>query len=254
MYDNERSSLDLVTRLLKALRDSTSPDNFCQRLALSVLRDYEIEATYVARLDTDGCITMVGSWGYPVERRRIDDRPSIQTRMAITDTIREGKTLVFPTWDAYMAAYPHLEHRAGPGKAFVCVPFSQDGTRAGGVGISFAQTLEEVPIPAEVLEIMAMCCDVMIASTWAQSAFNASREGLFSKAITDVTPRQKTILQLLTEGYSNSDIALKLRYSPSLVKKELQVLYRLFGVADRKGLAIIWHNLQPEATSIDVEI
>ncbi|MFM1795337.1 MAG: hypothetical protein RLZZ340_14 [Actinomycetota bacterium] len=243
MTQDSRASLELAARLLKSLRDSTSPDNFCQRLALSVLRDYEIEATYVARLDTDGCITMVGSWGYPAERRRVDDRPSIQTKMAITDTIREGKTLVFPTWDAYMDAYPHLEHRAGPGKAFVCVPFSQDGTRAGGVGISFAQTLEEVPIASEVLEIMAICCDVMITSSWAQSAFNARREGLPSKAITDITNRQKTILQLLSEGYSNPDIAMKMRYSPSLVKKELQVLYRLFGVADRKGLAIIWQEL-----------
>lgn len=246
MAKESQASLELATRLLKSLRDSTSPDNFCQRLALSVLKNYEIEATYVARLDTDGRITMVGSWGYPFERRRIDDRPSMQTRMAITDTIREGKTLVFPTWDDYMNAYPHLEHRAGPGKAFVCVPFSQDGTRAGGVGISFAQTLTEVPIPEEVLEIMAICCDVMIASTWAQSAFNAGKEGLTPTSLNDVTLRQRTILQLLTEGYNNADIALKLRYSPSLVKKELQNLFRLFGVADRKGLAILWREVDSQ--------
>jgi DNA-binding CsgD family transcriptional regulator len=247
MSSTANNSMALVKRLLKSLRDSTSPDNFCQQLALSVLRDYKIEATYVARLDTDGCITMVGSWGYPVERRRIDDRPSIQTRMAITDTIREGKTLVFPTWDLYMDAYPHLEHRAGPGKAFVCVPFSQDGTRAGGVGISFAQTLDKVPIPDDVLELLAICCDVMIASTWAQSAFSARKEGLPTKAIADLSLRQKTILQLVAEGYQNADIAHKLRYSGSLVKKELQALYRLFGVADRKGLGILWHEFSGSA-------
>jgi len=244
MQKNSEPTLELVTRLLMALRDSTSPDNFCQRLALNVLRDYKIEATFVARLDTDGCITMVGSWGYPPERRRVDDRPSVQTRMSITDTIREGKTLVFPTWEKYMEAYPHLEHRAGPGKAFVSVPFSLDGTRAGGFGITFAETLDEMPISDEVLQIMAMCCDVMIASTWAQSAFNAHEEGLSPKAITDITSRQRTILQLVTEGYTNSEMALKLRYSPALIKKELQALYRLFGVVDRKGLAKLWLDLE----------
>ena len=243
MVKQSEPTLELVTRLLMALRDSTSPDNFCQRLALNVLRDYKIEATFVARLDTDGCITMVGSWGYPIERRRIDDRPSIQTRMAITDTIREGKTLVFSTWEKYMEAYPHLEHRAGPGKAFVSVPFSLDGTRAGGFGISFAETLDAVPISDEVLKIMAMCCDVMIASTWAQSAFNAHDENLAPKAITDITSRQRTILQLVTEGYTNPEMALKLRYSPALIKKELQGLFRLFGVVDRKALARIWLEL-----------
>jgi DNA-binding CsgD family transcriptional regulator len=148
-----------------------------------------------------------------------------------------------------MNAYPHLEHRAGPGKAFVCVPFSQDGTRAGGVGISFAQPLTEVPIPEEVLEIMAICCDVMIASTWAQSAFSAGKEGLTPTSLNDVTLRQRTILQLLTEGYNNADIALKLRYSPSLVKKELQALFRLFGVADRKGLAILWREVDSQTNT-----
>ncbi|MFM6978029.1 MAG: response regulator transcription factor [Micrococcales bacterium] len=238
-------TLDLVNRLLQALRDSTSPDNFCQRLALNVLRDYKIEATFVARLDMDGCITMVGSWGYPPERRRSDDRPSVQTRMAICDTIREGKTLVFPTWEKYMEAYPHLEHRAGPGKAFVSVPFSRDGTRAGGFGISFAETLDEVPISEEALELMAMCCDVMVASTWAQSAFNSHDEVLVPKAISDISSRQRTILQLVTEGYTNAEMALKLRYSPALIKKELQSLFRLFGVVDRKGLAKIWLELEP---------
>jgi DNA-binding CsgD family transcriptional regulator len=236
--------LELVTRLLLALRDSTSPDNFCQRLALNVLREYRVEATFVARLDSDGCITMVGSWGYPPERRRADDRPSVQTRMAITDSIREGKTLVFSTWDKYMDAYPHLENRAGPGKAFVSVPFSLDGTRSGGFGISFAETLDEMPISERALELMAMCCDVMVASSWAQSVFNTHAEHIEPKAISEVTARQKTILQLITEGYTNAEIALKLRYSPSLVKKELQGLYRLFGVSDRKALAQLWSSLE----------
>ena len=245
----EPTTLDLVARLLTALRDSTSPDNFCQRLALNVLRGFKIEATYVARLDTDGCVTMVGSWGYPAERKRSDDRPSIQTRMAITDTIREGKTLVFSTWQKYMDAYPHLGHRASPGKAFVCVPFSHDGTRAGGFGITFAETLDEVPIAEEALELMAICCDVMVATTWAQSAFSATEQGLDVISISSMTLRQKTILHLLEEGYSNPEIALKLSYSPGLVKKELVVLFRLFGVTDRKSLVKIWKQLEVESKS-----
>lgn len=232
-------TLDIVARLLTALRDSTSPDNFCQRLALNVLRDYQVEATYVARLDSDGCVTMVGSWGYPPERRRSDDRPSVRTPMAITDTIRSGKTLVFETWDAYIAQYPHLSHRAGPGKAFVCVPFSVDGTRPGGFGITFAASLEQLPISEQVLELMATACDVMISSSWAHSAFDASAPLANPKGLSDLSFRQKTILQLVSEGYTNPEIALKLRFSPSLIKKELQGLYRIFGVQDRKALGLL---------------
>jgi DNA-binding CsgD family transcriptional regulator len=165
--------------------------------------------------------------------------------MAITDSIREGKTLVFSTWEKYMDAYPHLENRAGPGKAFVSVPFSLDGSRAGGFGIAFASSLEQMPISDKVLELMAMCCDVMIASSWAQSAFNSREEGLAPKAISDINSRQRTILQLITEEYTNPEIALKLRFSPSLVKKELQALYRLFGVGDRRSLAKVWLELEP---------
>lgn len=239
------ASLDLVSRLLTALRDSTSPDNFCQRLALNVLRDFEVESTFIARLDSDACLTMVGSWGYPAERRRIDDRPSIRTPMAITDAIREGKIKVFSTWQSYLDAYPQLEHKAGPGNAIVCVPFSRDGSRSGGLGITFSHSIENLPINEQLLDLMVMCCEVMINGSWAQSTFSPNPEPAGPKTYADLSSRQKTIIQLVSEGNTNPEIAVKLRFSPSLIKKELQELYRIFSIADRRALA----NLAPKGSA-----
>ena len=230
-------TLELVTRLLAALRDSNSPDNFCQRLALAVLRDYEVESTFIARLDSDACLTMVGSWGYPPERRRIDDRPSVRTPMAITDAIREGKVMVFETWEAYLAKYPHLEDKAGPGNSIICVPFSPDGSSSGGFGITFSKSISQMPLAPKVLDLMATCCEVMISGTWAQAAFSHGAGAPNPKAFADLNNRQKTIIQLVREGNTNAEIAVKMRFSPSLVKKELQELYRIFGANNRKSLA-----------------
>ncbi|MEY4618221.1 MAG: hypothetical protein RL101_407 [Actinomycetota bacterium] len=233
------STIELVSKLLTSLRDSTSPDNFCQLLALSVLRDYKVESTFIARLDSDACLTMVGSWGYPPERTRIDDRPSIRTPMAITDAIREGEIKVFPTWEAYLETYPHLEHKAGPGNAIVCVPFSSDGTRSGGLGITFTNSIEGLPINRQLLELMVKCCEVVISGTWARSAFGSTAPRTSPLTYSDLTSRQKTIIQLVREGNTNTEIAVKMRFSPSLIKKELQELYRIFHISDRKRLASI---------------
>ena len=233
------TTLDLVASLLAALRDSTSPDNFCQRLALTVLRDYKIESTFIARLDSDACLTMVGSWGYPPERRRIDDRPSIRTPMAITDAIREGKVMVFETWESYLERYPHLEHKAGPGNAIICVPFSPDGSSSGGFGITFTNSISQMPLSPKVLDMMATCCEVLINGSWAQAAFSPGAGHANPKSWADLNTRQKTIVQLVAEGNTNPEIAVKMRFSPSLIKKELQELYRIFGVSDRKALAAL---------------
>ena len=171
--------------------------------------------------------------------RRIDDRPSIRTPMAITDAIREGKVMVFETWESYLERYPHLEHKAGPGNAIICVPFSPDGSSSGGFGITFTNSISQMPLSPKVLDMMATCCEVLINGSWAQAAFSPGAGHANPKSWADLNTRQKTIVQLVAEGNTNPEIAVKMRFSPSLIKKELQELYRIFGVSDRKALAAL---------------
>lgn len=114
--------LAITLRMLRSLAEADNADDFCRALALDVLADFGVVATYVARLDSDGRITMIGSYGYSQQRVENTPRPSIWENMSITETIRTGQVMVYETWDQYIARYPDKGHLASPGQAFVCLP------------------------------------------------------------------------------------------------------------------------------------
>lgn len=50
----------------------------------------------------------------------------------------------------------------------------------------------------------------------------------------DFTERQKTVLQLLAQGMTYDQIAMRIGYSHSTVRMELMAMYRAFDVSSRR--------------------
>ena len=231
-------ALEVVSGTLRAMAKSSNADELCDYLANEVLSNFDVVATYLAILETDGRVTMVGSWGYPEERKSPDDRPSLWYPMAITDTIRTGEIEVYPTWDAYVTKYPHLLHRASPGKSFVCVPFSNLGRRAGGLGLTFGRELSDVEEFTQLWEVMGQAGDLFVSRSWAGGVFKARGldvEALPSTADIDevknsFSERDLEVVRLTIDGYTVSDIARKLRFSESTIKQARMAVYKRLGV------------------------
>lgn len=53
-----------------------------------------------------------------------------------------------------------------------------------------------------------------------------------------LTPRERQVVQLLIEGCSNDDIAVRLRLRPQTVKNQLTRIYTKAGVSTRVQLAV----------------
>ncbi len=53
---------------------------------------------------------------------------------------------------------------------------------------------------------------------------------------TSLSNRQKVILEMLSKGATNSEIATEIGYSESLVRQETIEIYRILGVSGRKEL------------------
>ena len=227
--------LSIVSGTLRAMANSSNPDELCDYLANDVLADFGVVATYLAVLDTDGRITMVGSWGYPASRRNPNDRPSLWYPMAITDTIRTGHIQVFPTWDAYMERYPDQAHRASPGKSFVCVPFSNLGRRAGGLGLTFSRELENVDEFTALWEVIGQAGDLFISKSWAGSVFKPG--GLNVDELPSIgdprdtfSERDLEVIRRTVNGQTVATIARDLRFSESTIKQARMHVYKRLGV------------------------
>lgn len=53
-----------------------------------------------------------------------------------------------------------------------------------------------------------------------------------------LTPRERQVVQLLVDGFSNEEIATRLRLRPQTVKNQLTRIYLKAGVSNRVQLAV----------------
>ena len=235
--------LDVTLRMLKALAEAEDADEFCRALALDVLLEYGVVATYVARLDSDGHISMIGSYGYSQQRVENTGRPSIWENMSITETIRTGKVMVYETWDEYVERYPDKAHMASPGKAFVCLPLRVKGARAGGLGISFAEPIAGVGINPRLWEVFSAAGDVFLTKGWAAElarrpvpTIDFGEDDKFAAAT--LSDREQVVLGQIALGKTNQQIARDLAYSESTIKQDTIRIFKVLGVKTRKDAVL----------------
>jgi DNA-binding CsgD family transcriptional regulator len=244
---DSKDALDIISRLLLAMEESNNPNDFCDSLCNDVLLEFNLVASYLAVVESDGRITMVGSWGYPPSRRRPDDRASLWLPMAITDTIRTGQVQLFKTWDEYRKKYPHLEEKVGPGKSHICIPFTTGGRRRGGLGLSFADDLSGILEQRKIWEVLAQAGGLFVNKSWGVGVFGNSKSGVgatMDEATlrSSLTPRDVEIIKLSVQGDTVNEIAKKLNFSESTIKQARISIYKRLGVsraADLKHAALV---------------
>lgn len=234
---------------MKALSDADNADSFCRVMALNVLRDFGVIATYVARLDSDNRISMIGSFGYSQQRVENTGRPSIWEDMSITETIRSGEISVYRTWGEYISRFPDKAHLASPGQSFVCLPLSYRGARSGGFGITFSAPLEEMGLNDRIWEVFSAAGEVFLSKSWSEELERNpipldeyGEDALF--AIGSLSEREKEVLVLIAEGLTNQNIATRLKFSESTIKQDTIRIFKVLGVKSRDEAALAWSTLK----------
>lgn len=240
---------DLILGTLHALSDADNADTFCRSMALNVLQDFGVIATYVARLDSDNRISMIGSFGYSQQRVENTGRPSIWENMSITETIRTGKVMVYETWDEYIAKYPDKGHLASPGQAFVCLPLKYHGARAGGFGITFAEPLEGAGLDPRIWDVFTSAGEVFLSKSWsvelARNPVPVSDYGEDAEfALGSLSDREQKVLGLIARSYTNQRIARELKFSESTIKQDTIRIFKILGVKSREEAALAWSTLR----------
>ncbi|MEY3625049.1 MAG: hypothetical protein RL696_430 [Actinomycetota bacterium] len=239
----------MVKGAFRSLIESETADEFCRAMALNVFQPLGVLATYLARLDSDNRISMLGSFGYSQQRVTNTGRPSIWEPMAITDTIRSGKVTIFESWDLYVDRYPDKAHLASPGEAFLCLPLRFRGSVAGGFGVTFDRALTGVNLDLGLWETLALAGEVFFANRWSQemerNPIPLSDYGEDVKfAFGSLSTREKDVLAFVAQGMTNAQIARKLSYSESTIKQDTIHIFKLLGVSSRDEAAKAWDFLR----------
>ena len=236
------SIFESTKKLLVTLVKSPNADDFCRSLVHNVLNDHGAIAAFVCRADGDGTLQMMGSYGYEPERVRKDKKVSIFDPMGITDAIRESRIIVFNGWEDYLVQYPDKTALAGPGKAFVAVPFAREGFPAGGVGIAFGRYVSQDEFNQQLWEVIQLIGEVYVSPAWFNALGEIKRDEIDSRTSPtkpeDLPKRALEVLALMADGKTNWQIANILKYSESTVKGDASMIYRSLGVNNREDAVL----------------
>lgn len=247
--NQDNNHFDIIVGTLRALSEANNADSFCRSMALNVLRDFGVIATYVARLDSDNRISMIGSFGYSRQRVENTGRPSIWEDLSITETIRTGKISLYKTWNEYISRFPDKAHLASPGQSFVCLPLSYQGVRSGGFGITFSRPLEEIGLNDKIWDVFSAAGEVFLSKSWSEELIRNpvpiaeyGEDALF--AVESLSAREKQVLVLMAEGLTNQNIATKMKFSESTIKQDTIKIFKVLGVKSREEATLAWSTLQ----------
>lgn len=224
--------LEFAQLAVSALARAGNPAVFCQILVHEVFLGTGARAAMVGEANNRGQVDIFGSYGY--ENARVLKEPlAIWDERAICKAIRENAQVAIRNQVHYKATFPTAESLGLPGEGYIAVPFGRERGRYCALGVAFdhelAAELEQSPAIGFISSLASLVLlrgPVGDVFSWESS----ETAGLLSK-------RQREIIQLVTNGDTNPEIAAKLHVSESLVKQELGRSMRLMGVKGRRELS-----------------
>ena len=250
MSNNEE--LDTVNLILASLTLSLEADDFCMSLARDALFNFGVVATILTRLDRDGHVSILGSYGVPENAFAKDARPSLWDASPITDAIRLKRVTIVDGPGSYEDVYPVPSPSKFNGKAFAAIPFGGVAHQPGAIGIIFYDELtEDNTLRNTLIDSLANASEVFLAKAYAAAQASALGFGKAASTVNAVAPasampsvkkidqRDITVLELMRLGKTNLQISRSLGYSESTIRQVAVQLFKKLGVNNRNDAVAV---------------
>lgn len=250
MSNNEE--LDTVNLILASLTLSLEADDFCMSLARDALFNFGVVATILTRLDRDGHVSILGSYGVPENAFAKDARPSLWDASPITDAIRLKRVTFVDGPGSYEDVYPAPSPSKFNGKAFAAIPFGGVAHQPGAIGITFYDELtEDNTLKNTLIDSLANASEVFLAKAYAAaqaSAVGFGKTPLSANTVVQssgvpsvkkIDQRDITVLELMRLGKTNLQISRSLGYSESTIRQVAVQLFKKLGVNNRNDAVAV---------------
>lgn len=208
-------------------------------LVFKTFAEYSPTALYIAEITEDGCLSPTGGFGFEKTSIATWGRFPLSMHIPITDAVRRDQCIIIDRVDYFFEQYPILEEIGnfstdwGAVMAWPMLPF--------GVGFAF---LESAPADnSEFESFLRLIGAVITLDMYSRGIIGSTQqvENMRDKKpkSTHLSNRQNVILEMLSKAATNSEIALDIGYSESLVRQETIDIYRILGVSGRKELITV---------------
>ena len=194
--------------------------NTCQPL--------QATSAFISELESDGTVTFIGQFGVPVAT--VQTYPlsfSVKNKYPITDAINERSTVwinTLPTWPSEYELLKNLPYTHGE-KTFICFPIEKRGTPISVLGIFCKPVIHP---DGEIDTFLKSIGNLLSLYMYRYLDLEPSKRknsfkhtiNINESSLEKLTERQRIILQMMSEGQTNSGIGRILGYSESTIRQE----------------------------------
>ncbi len=234
-----RQATELANFLTGSKRSAEAIAKF---LVLKTFANYSPSALYIVELTDDGYLAPVGGFGFEKTAIARFGRVPLSLHIPITDVVRRDQCIFINNVEQLYAEYPSLSEIEGMATdwelaiAWPILPF--------GVGFAFLDHSIDVDENFEnYLRLTGAVIALHLLREKVESPIPEYQRAVDRKRTSiDMSNRQKVILEMLSKGATNSEIALEIGYSESLVRQETIEIYRILGVSGRRELITVAGN------------
>jgi DNA-binding CsgD family transcriptional regulator len=228
-----KAATELANFLAGSKKDHEELSKF---LVFKTFAEYSPTALYIAEITEDGYLSPIGGFGFEKTAISTWGRFPLRMHIPITDAVRRDQCIIIDSVDYLFEQYPILEEIGNFSTdwravmAWPMLPF--------GVGFAF---LESAPADnSEFEEFLRLIGAVIVLDILSREVMSTTiqvKNTRHKKPVsTHLSNRQKVILEMLSKGATNAEMALEIGYSESLIRQETVEIYRIMGVSGRKEL------------------
>ncbi len=223
-YGDGKVTLDSIESILDALVKSESIADFCRAIVHSEFTQNSVQGCHFYSLDSESHLNPVSGYGRTYLDSEIalsawDDDP-------IADCIRKKE-------------FEFLSTSKASDKGVLAIPLLKDSIPVGALVLVVDSGVKGIPIHESLIPIISKLgtyCLTAFSGAPSRSTGNYSSVNREANG-EDLTSRQIKILDLMSEGMVNVEIARELMLSESTIRQETVRIYRALGVPNRTEAA-----------------
>ncbi len=235
---NYQSQIMRISELINFMSaNSGNLKGYARFLTTNTFIDYSAFATYLMNLEDDGCLQLQDSFGQTKEQMESWKRVPMTSDVPGIDAIKKKKIVWLANIEEWNDSFNDTNHYAGSTKlgTIINVPLNFEGSAIGILGIMCSDNLVHSDSDESFLTAIAGLIALSIKNFGVEN--NKKNEKDENKEFF-LTRRQRRILQLISEGLTNNQIAHELGFSLSTVRHETMRIYKVLNASGRREAII----------------
>lgn len=234
----QRMYLTEIRNLIEFIETAhPTPTQLCNFIAHDTLASFKCSALFITLLHPDEMMRLLAHVGLPEEDIPNWDVFSVKVDFPVCDAINQDDMLWFTNYaDAWMT-YPEMTKYIIPPniKSYIVMPLDVEGMAKAVVGMHFDETVRQDPDLLMFIWTIGAFISIYVSQLLRlQEYTNVEESGQYYFTI-----RQRQVLQLLADGYTNAQIAQQLGFSESTIRHETMRIYRALQADGRKDAVAI---------------